>query len=60
MRLLLDTHTSLWLDGSPDQLSPVALAACEDFTNELNPSVASAWDIQIKHQINPTLSTPRL
>ena len=52
MRLLLDTHTFLWLDGSPQRLSPAALAACEDPTNELYLSVVSAWEIQIKHQIN--------
>jgi PIN domain nuclease of toxin-antitoxin system len=52
MRLLLDTHTFLWLDGSPEQLSPDALAACEDPTNQLYLSVVSAWEIQIKHQIN--------
>jgi hypothetical protein len=52
MRLLLDTHTFLWLDGSPERLSPAALAACEEPTNALYLSVVSAWEIQIKHQIN--------
>ena len=52
MRLLLDTHTFLWLAGSPEQLSPMALAACEDPANQLYLSVVSAWEIQIKHQIN--------
>jgi PIN domain nuclease of toxin-antitoxin system len=52
MRLLLDTPTFLWLDGSPEQLSPAALAACHDPTNELYLSVVSAWEIQIKPQIN--------
>ena len=52
MRLLLDTHTFLWLDGSPEHLSPAALAACEEPTNELYLSVVSAWEIQIKHQIH--------
>ncbi len=52
MKLLLDTHTFLWLDGSPEQLSPTALAACEDPANHLYLSVVSAWAIQIKHQIN--------
>jgi PIN domain nuclease of toxin-antitoxin system len=52
MRLLLDTHTFLWLDSSPERLSPAALAACEDPTNELYLSVVSAWEIQIKHQIH--------
>ena len=51
MRLLLDTHTFLWLAGSPEQLSPTALA-CEDPANQLYLSVVSAWEIQIKHQIN--------
>jgi PIN domain nuclease of toxin-antitoxin system len=51
MKLLLDTHTFLWLDGSPEHLSPTALAACEDPINELYLSVVSAWEIQIKHQI---------
>jgi PIN domain nuclease of toxin-antitoxin system len=52
MKLLLDTHTFLWLDGSPEQLSPTALAACEDPANQLYLRVVSAWEIQIKHQIN--------
>jgi PIN domain nuclease of toxin-antitoxin system len=52
MKLLLGTHTFLWLDGSPEQLSLPALAACEDPTNQLYLSVVSAWEIQIKHQIN--------
>ena len=51
MRLLLDTHTFLWLDGSPERLSPAALAACEEPTNALYLSVVSAWEIQIKHQM---------
>lgn len=52
MKLLLDTHTFLWLAGSPERLSATALAACEDITNQLCLSVVSAWEIQIKHQIN--------
>lgn len=52
MKLLLDTHTFLWLDSSPEQLSPTALAACEELVNQLYLSVVSAWEIQIKHQIN--------
>jgi PIN domain nuclease of toxin-antitoxin system len=52
MRLLLDTPTFLWLDGSPGQRSPAALAACEDPANQLYRSVVSAWDIHIKHQRN--------
>ena len=48
MKLLLDTHTFLWLvEGSPS-LSPAALAALTDPLNELNLSVASVWELAIK------------
>jgi PIN domain nuclease of toxin-antitoxin system len=59
MKLLLDTHTFLWLDSSPEKLSQTALAACEDPANQLYLSVVSAWEIQIKRQINRLqLGTP--
>ncbi len=48
MRLLLDTHTFLWLvEGSPS-LSAAALAALTDPANELYLSVASIWELAIK------------
>jgi PIN domain nuclease of toxin-antitoxin system len=52
MKLLLDTHTFLWLDSNPEKLSQTAQVACEDPINELYLSVVSAWEIQIKRQIN--------
>jgi PIN domain nuclease of toxin-antitoxin system len=52
MKLLLDTHIFLWLDSSPEKLSQRALVACEDPANQLYLSVVSAWEIQIKRQIN--------
>ncbi len=48
MKLLLDTHTILWLDSNPEKLSQTSLAACEDPTNQLYLSVVTAWEIQIK------------
>ena len=51
MKLLLDTHTFLWLSSCPEKLSYTALAACEDPTNQLYLSVVSAWEIQIKRQL---------
>jgi PIN domain nuclease of toxin-antitoxin system len=51
VKLLLDTHTFLWLDSEPEKLSATALAACEDPDNELYFSVVSAWEIQIKAQL---------
>ena len=48
MKLLLDTHTFLWLvEGSPN-LSTAAQLALTDPANELNLSVASVWEMAIK------------
>ncbi|HEY7423286.1 MAG TPA: type II toxin-antitoxin system VapC family toxin, partial [Gemmataceae bacterium] len=48
MRLLLDTHTFLWLvEGSPN-LSAAARIALADPANELFLSVASVWELAIK------------
>ena len=52
MRLLLDTHTFLWLDSTPEKLSEAALTVCNDPNNTLVLSVVSIWEIQIKTQIN--------
>ena len=49
MKALIDTQIFLWMAVSPDKLSPAARSACE--TGELILSVASAWEIGIKHQI---------
>lgn len=48
MRLLLDTHTFIWADGEPEKLSPEAKTSGEDPTNEINLSVASVWELQLK------------
>ena len=48
MKLLLDTHTFLWLvEGSPN-LSPAAQAALADPAHALYLSVASVWELAIK------------
>ena len=51
MKLLLDTHTFIWLDSSPEKLSNTVLTACEEPANQLYLSVVSAWEMQIKQQI---------
>lgn len=51
MRLLLDTHTFLWWDSQPSKLPAKVLALCEDAQNEMFLSVASIWEMQIKHQL---------
>jgi PIN domain nuclease of toxin-antitoxin system len=48
MKLLLDTHTFIWWDGTPSELGSQARAACFDPGNELLLSVASVWEMQIK------------
>ena len=51
MKLLLDTHTFIWWDSEPSKLSPQALALCQDRTNTILFSAASAWEMQIKSQL---------
>jgi PIN domain nuclease of toxin-antitoxin system len=51
MKLLLDTHTFIWWDSSPQKLSQKALAFCQNPENTLLLSMASIWEIQIKLQL---------
>lgn len=48
MRLLLDTHTFLWLIAGDPNLSPSARQAVENPQNEPILSVASLWEMAIK------------
>lgn len=48
MRLLLDTHTSLWFIGGSDELSCTARKLIEDPNNQRLLSVASLWEMAIK------------
>ncbi len=59
MKTLIDTQVFLWMAVSPEKLSAAARSACE--TGELILSVASAWEIGIKHQIGrlPLPADPR-
>lgn len=51
MKLLLDTHIFLWLNQAPERIPAHFLKLCEDTQNHLFLSPASAWEIQIKHQL---------
>ena len=51
MKLLLDTHIFLWLNQAPERIPAHFLKLCEDTQNLLFLSPASAWEIQIKHQL---------
>ena len=48
MRLLLDTHVLFWWLIEESQLSPTAHAAIKAKGNEVNASVATAWEMAIK------------
>ncbi len=50
VKLLLDTHTFLWWDMSPEKLSRRVFAALSDRSNAVHLSVVSAWEMQIKSQ----------
>ncbi len=50
MKLLLDTHTFIWLMDEPEKLSEKATQVCQDDENTLCLSTISLWEMQIKHQ----------
>ena len=51
MRILLDTQCWLWMLASPERFSTDARARLTAAENELFLSVASAWEIVIKHAL---------
>lgn len=51
MRLLLDTHVFLWLHTDRSRLPPTLLRALGDPGHSLHLSVASGWEIGIKHAL---------
>lgn len=51
MKRLLDTHAFMWWDSDHSRLPPGTLAACKSSANSLHLSLASVWEIQIKHQL---------
>ena len=57
MRLLLDTHTFLWLVDGNSRLSTTAQTALCDSANALFLSVVSVWELSIKtSRTNPQLT----
>ena len=51
MKLLLDTHTFLWMNSEPARLSATASSLIVDPGNCLYLSVASLWEIKIKSML---------
>lgn len=51
MKLLLDTHTFIWFVTDDPKLSSIAKRLIEDEHNEKSFSIASIWEMAIKHSI---------
>lgn len=51
MKLLLDTHVFLWMNGAPEKLSAKVRDIFVRGEDELFLSIASPWEVQIKQQI---------
>lgn len=53
MRILLDSHIFVWAKSAPENLSDKARAAIIDPDNDVFISVASAWELWLKHAKKP-------
>jgi PIN domain nuclease of toxin-antitoxin system len=51
VRFLVDTQCWLWLQTTPERLSPTVLSLLEDSANDLLLSAASSWEIAIKYAL---------
>ena len=51
MKLLIDTHAALWLFNEHENLPSAVKEHLLDEANELYISIASAWEIAIKHSL---------
>ncbi|HXO40164.1 MAG TPA: type II toxin-antitoxin system VapC family toxin [Thermoanaerobaculia bacterium] len=49
MRVLLDTHSWLWMVGESDRLADSSRGLLRDPSNDLFLSAASAWEMAIKY-----------
>ncbi len=59
MKVLLDTHTFIWLDNDPERLSAKVARVCADPSNTILLSIAGIWEMQIKLQLGKlTLPAP--
>lgn len=53
MKILLDTHIALWAIADTAKLSDEVLRMLESEKNEVYYSIASVWEVAIKHKIKP-------
>lgn len=53
MRILLDTHIALWAIADTAKLSVEAIKLLESENNDIFYSIASVWEVAIKHKLKP-------
>ena len=53
MDILLDTHIALWYLSGDKKLSNEARSYIDDWENTIYFSIASMWEIEIKHILHP-------
>jgi len=51
MKLLLDTHTFIWIVSEPDKLSSQVIDLFSSQENQVYLSAVNLWEIQIKTQL---------
>lgn len=56
MRILLDSHAFVWAKSAPENLSDEARVAIIDPDNDVFVSVASAWELWLKHARKPIVA----
>lgn len=55
MRILLDSHVFVWVKSAPENLSDEARAAIINPDNDAFVSLASAWELWLKHSRKPVV-----
>ena len=58
MRLLLDTHVAIWATNTPDRLPAHIKEVLLESAGSLAVSVASIWEIAIKHRLGRSDAPP--
>lgn len=53
MKILLDTHIALWAIADSKKLSKEVTQMLESENNQIYYSIASVWEVAIKHNIKP-------
>ena len=53
MNIILDTHLLIWALNDDDRLSDTAVSYILDPENYIYYSIASIWEVSIKHQSHP-------